>query len=108
MNPVPLTLFDAPATGSPFESLLLPFALMGLAFYFLVYRPNQKDEAARKEVIAGLQKGDKVVTNSGLYGRLHEAKGDTLVLEISPNAYLTVDRDAVKGKVPPPADEVKK
>jgi preprotein translocase subunit YajC len=41
------------------------------------------------------------VTASGIHGKVHEAKGDTLVLEISPNAYLTVDREAVKRKVDP-------
>lgn len=109
MTPEILTLLDAPAAaGSPFSSMLMPIAMVAIVFYFFVYRPNQKEEAARKELIASLQKGDKVVTSSGIHARLHEAKGDTLVLEISPNAYITVDREAVKAKVAPPSDEVKK
>ncbi len=104
MNPDLLHLLDAPAqAGSPFASMLMPIAMVAIVFYFFVYRPQQKDEATRKELISSLQRGDKVITNSGIHGKLHEAKGETLVLEISPGAYLTVDRDAVKGKVGDPA-----
>ncbi len=89
--------------------MLFPLVMVGTVFYFFVYRPNQKDEAARKTLIAGLQRGDRVVTNAGIHGKLHEARGETLVLEVSPNAYLTVDRDSVKGKLAePPAELAKK
>lgn len=108
MNPDILTLLDAPAQGSPFASMLMPIAMVAVVFYFFVYRPNQKEDAARKELIASLQRGDRVVTSSGIHARLHEAKGETLVLEISPGAFLTVDRDAVKAKVSDTPTEAKK
>lgn len=88
--------------------MLLPLVMVGTVFYFFVYRPNQKDEAARKTLIAGLQRGDRVVTASGIHGKLHEARGETLVLEVSPNCFLTVDREVVKGKLAEPAVEVAK
>ena len=65
----------------------------GLVYLFL--------QVAKKGValVASLQKGDQVVTGAGIHGRVHEAKADTLVLEIAPNTFLTVDRDTVRRKV---------
>jgi preprotein translocase subunit YajC len=77
----------------------LPMLVIFVAiFYFLVFRPQQKEAKEHAALVAGLQKGDHVVTSAGIHGRIHEAKGDTLVLEISPGAQLTVDRDSVKQK----------
>ncbi len=109
MNPDLLLSLDGAAAANPLTSMIFPLVMVGAVFYFFVFRPNQKEEAARKELISGLQKGDRVLTNSGIHARLHEAKGETLILEISPGAFLTVDRDAVKGKiVETPVDPAKK
>ncbi|GDX82070.1 hypothetical protein LBMAG42_38810 [Deltaproteobacteria bacterium] len=106
MNPSTLLLAADP---SPFGGMIFPIVAVAGVFYFFVYRPNQKDEAARKELIAGLQRGDKVVTSSGIHGKMHEAKGETIVMEVSPGCFLTVDREAVKAKiVEPPAEPAKK
>ena len=103
-----LVLLDAPAsTGGSFLSTLPLLAAMGLIFYFVLYRPQQKEAQEHGKLVAALQRGDRVVTGSGIHGRIHEAKGDTLVLEISPNAYLTVDRDAIKRRVDPVDDSAK-
>jgi len=95
--------------ASAFSSTLMPIVMVGAVFIFLVYLPNRKEEAARKELIAGLQRGDRVVTDGGIHGKMHEAKGDTLVLEISAGSYLTIDRDKVRAKiVDKPAEPAKK
>ncbi len=97
------------ADPSPLGGMIFPIVAVAGVFYFFVYRPNQKDEAARKELIAGLQRGDKLVTSSGIHGKMHEAKGDTIVIEVSPGSFLTVDREAVKTKiVETPAEPAKK
>ncbi len=95
--------------ASAFGSTLMPILMVGAVFVFLVYLPNRKEEAARKTLIAGLQKGDRVVTEGGIHGKMHEAKGEQLVLEISPGAYLTIDREKVRAKiVDKPAEPAKK
>jgi len=98
--------FFAADTASAFGSTLLPIVMVGAVFVFLVYLPNKKEEAARKALIAGLQRGDRVVTDGGIHGKMHEAKGEQLILEISPGAFLTVDREKVRTKiVDKPADK---
>lgn len=102
-----LRTLDAPA-GSPsaglFSSLPLLLMMVGV-FYFLVIRPQQKEAQEHQKLVAGLQKGDRVVTTGGIHGRIHEARADAIVLEVSPNSYLTVDRDVVKRKVTEPAKD---
>lgn len=96
--PLPI-LAQAEAAGG--LGMFLPLIAMVVIFYFLLWRPQQKEAQNLQKLVASLQKGDRVVTASGVHGKIHEARADTLVLEISPNAYLTVDRDAVKRKVDP-------
>lgn len=97
-DPILLSL-DATAAGPSLFTQLVPFALMLLVFYFVLIRPQQKEAAERAKLVASLQKGDKVVTEAGIHGQIHEAVAETLVLEISPNAYLTVDRATVRRKL---------
>jgi preprotein translocase subunit YajC len=111
MLPVPeplLLSLDAPAaaaSGGGFLSSLPLLIAMVAVFYFLVLRPQQKEAAEHQKLVAGLQKGDRGVTTGGVHGKVVEARADTLVLEISDKAQMTVDRDVVKRKVvDPPKD----
>ncbi|MEN9787599.1 MAG: hypothetical protein RLZZ299_2863 [Pseudomonadota bacterium] len=103
MNQADLLLaLDAPAReGGGLPSQLVMLAAFVAIFYFVMLRPQQKEQKAHQELVASLQKGDRVVTGSGIHGRIHEARAETLVLEISPGAHLTVDRAAVVRKADP-------
>lgn len=95
-EPLQIALQVVPEGGM--GSTFFMLAAMVAIFYFVLLRPQQKEAKEHAALVAALQKGDKVVTASGIHGKIHEAKGDTLVLEISPNAFLTVDREAVRRK----------
>ena len=58
MNPDLLLSLDGAAAANPLTSMIFPLVMVGAVFYFFVFRPNQKEEAARKELISGLQKAD--------------------------------------------------
>lgn len=95
-----LALDPAPAAdpaGSIWSTAPMILAFVAI-FYFVLYRPQQKEQKEHAELVAGLKKGDHVVTTAGIHGTVHEAKAETLVLEIHPNSYLTVDRTAVRRK----------
>jgi preprotein translocase subunit YajC len=85
--------------GGFLSSPLFMFLMMGAVIWFMVILPQRKEAKEHAALIASLQRGDRVVTNAGLHGKVHEARSDTLVLEISPNSFLTVDRDAVRRKL---------
>ncbi|MSP56804.1 MAG: preprotein translocase subunit YajC [Myxococcales bacterium] len=75
------------------------FPIMAAIFYFVLWRPQQQEAKEAQKLIAGLVRGDKVVTTAGIHATVHEARDATLVLEIATNTYMTVDRDTVKRKV---------
>jgi preprotein translocase subunit YajC len=95
--PAPLLSLEA-AGGGLVQNLVMMGAFVAI-FYFVMLRPQQQEQKAHAALVASLQKGDRVVTNAGVHARIHEARAETLVLEISPNAFLTVDRTAVARKV---------
>ena len=61
---------------------LMPFALIFLVFYFLLIRPQQKKAKEQRAMIAGLKKGDAIITAGGMYGRIVDVDGDTMVVDL--------------------------
>ena len=75
------------------------------AFYYLLLRPQQKRERARRELVRSLQIGDEVVTNAGIHGVVVEVEETVVWLEVAPEVELKLSRDAIAGKVAEPAEE---
>jgi preprotein translocase subunit YajC len=76
MSPIlPLFAQAAPAAGgSPWPQLILQFSLIGLIFYFLMIRPQQKQRREQENALMNLRKGDEVVTVGGLVGEIVKIK----------------------------------
>ncbi|MFT4978203.1 MAG: preprotein translocase subunit YajC [Myxococcota bacterium] len=104
-----LIVHDAAPPAAAQQPGLLDMAPMFIAFlaifYFLVIRPQQKEQSEHQKLIAGLQKGDKVVLRDGLHGVVHEVRQDTLLLTIADGVRVEVDKAAIKVK---PAAQEKK
>ncbi len=64
-------------------------------FYFLVFRPMQRQQKNQKEMVRSLQNGQTVVTSGGIVGTIVAVNDDTLILRIKPdNLKLQVVADA--------------
>ncbi len=61
---------------------LLMFGALALVFYFLLLRPQQKQEKQRREMISALKAGDHVVTSGGLHGTIAKLDSDTVTLTV--------------------------
>lgn len=91
-------LMAQPAQGGAQPNPLLsflPFILIIVVFYFFMIRPQMKRQ---KEVAAfrnSLQKGDKVVTTGGIYGKILEIKDNYILLQIDDNVKIRVDKNAI-------------
>lgn len=72
MSPIlPLFAQAAPAAGgNPWPQLILQFSLIGLIFYFLMIRPQQKQRREQENSLMNLRKGDEVVTVGGVVGEI--------------------------------------
>ena len=83
------------ATGtSPLQGLrgMLPLFLAMIAImYFLMIRPNQKREKQRRDMMAALAKGDKVVTSGGICGSVVGLSEKTVVLRVSDDPAVKVE-----------------
>ncbi len=86
--------------GSPFIGLLLMVAV----FFFLIILPQSRKAKKHAQFIAALEKGDAVVTNSGLYGKIYGLTDKVITLEIAPNVRIRVDRQSIAGKDPTPGE----
>lgn len=70
-------------------------ALMAIAFYFLIMRPQRKRQQEMQRTMSSLTPGTRVMTGSGLFGTVTAIGEKQAVLEISPGVELTVLKQAV-------------
>ncbi|MDT3426663.1 preprotein translocase subunit YajC [Paenibacillus forsythiae] len=97
----------AAATGgntADIWTLVGPFILMFVVFYFLLIRPQQKKTKTRNTMLRALKKGDKVVTIGGLHGTILEISDDVVVLRVNDVTKLTFDRGSISHSVTTEAD----
>lgn len=86
----------------------LPFIVIGLLFYMLLIKPQQKQRKEQQHMLANIKTGDKVLTVGGIYGMVTNVKNGILVLKIAEGVKIEVARDAIRAVVngketsPPP------
>jgi preprotein translocase subunit YajC len=83
------------ADGPGGLGMFMPMILVFLIFYFLLIRPQQKQQKKQRALIAAIQKGDEVVTASGIYGKVISVAEKTFVLEIGENTRIKIDRPQI-------------
>jgi preprotein translocase subunit YajC len=84
------------APGGDFLLQLMPILLMFVIFYFLLFRPQQQKLKAHREMISNLRRGDTVVTQGGIIGKVTKVVDDReLEVEIAPNTRVRIVRGMV-------------
>ncbi len=91
----------APQSGGAIAiiNMLLPFIIIFVIFYFLVIMPQKKQQKKHQEMLNALQKGDRVLTSSGLFGRIVEVKPTLFKVEVAPKVVVSLQKSAVVSKV---------
>ena len=95
-GPVPA----AGAPGAPDFSGLIMLGILFALFYFILIRPQAKRAKEHKQMVEALSKGDEVVTNGGLLGRVNEIGDSFLTVEIADGTEVKIQRNAVASLVP--------
>jgi preprotein translocase subunit YajC len=80
-------------------SFFLPVAAVFLIFYFLVFRPQQKQQKDRDAAIKGAVKGDRILTSGGLYGTVTNVSDDTFTVEIARVKGSKVEVEVARARV---------
>ena len=79
------------------EVAVIYLVVLVAGFFFLVVRPQRRQMAARRALIASVQVGDEVVTSGGIYGTIRALGDESVELEIAPAVVVTVARGAIAG-----------
>lgn len=87
----------APQAGM--ENLIF-IGLLFVVFYFLIIRPQTKKQKQLQNMIAGLGKGDEVVTNGGTLGKITDIGESFLTLQIAEGIEIKVQRSAIAQLMP--------
>lgn len=73
----------------------LPIILIFVIFYFLILKPQNDEAKKHAKMVAGLKKGDKVVTQGGIWGVITQVADDVVRVEISDGVEVNFSRNAV-------------
>ncbi|MBU8870527.1 MAG: preprotein translocase subunit YajC [Gemmatimonadales bacterium] len=94
-----LLAMASPPEGAGGSSALLlqimPIALIFLVFWFMIIRPQKKTQDQRKTMLGALKRGDKIITNGGLFATIKDVKSDRVVATIAEGVKVEVSRQSV-------------
>ena len=79
---------------SPYMSFVF-LLLIIVVFYFFMIRPQVRKQKDLRNYREGLQKGDKVITTGGIYGKIVDVKDSVILIEVADNVRLRVDKSAI-------------
>jgi preprotein translocase subunit YajC len=85
---------------------LLYLGILVVAFLLLIVRPQRRQMAAHRALVASLQVGDEVVTSGGIYGTIQTLDETAVDLEVAPGVVLRVARGAIAQRVGPVEEPV--
>lgn len=80
--------------GDLFNSLFLFLPLIAI-FYFMIFRPQQKQRKALQELLANLKKGDSIVTRGGIEAIIDKVEEKRLRIEVANGVRMWMNRDYV-------------
>lgn len=89
-------LFAVPREGGNSGTIFMVQMLLIFAiFYFLLLRPQAKERQRHEQMLGAIKKGDEIVTNGGIIGKVVHVDEKRLTLRTGENTRLTVDRGRI-------------
>jgi preprotein translocase subunit YajC len=77
----------------------LPMIIIFVLFWFLLIRPQQKKAKLHNQMLSTLEKGDEVLTTSGLIGKINKTEDNIVELEIADNVVVKLQKSSITGKL---------
>jgi len=94
-----IAMLQATGGSGAFIIQILPIAAIFLVFYFIVIAPANKQRKKTQEMLSSLKKGDRVVTQGGIYGTVQGVEPDVVYLKIADTVKVKVARSAITGLI---------
>ncbi|MEO7052482.1 MAG: preprotein translocase subunit YajC [Rhodanobacter sp.] len=95
----PVIAAAEPQQGGGMSLIIMMVVLFGL-MYFMMIRPQMKRQKEHKALVSSLAKGDEVVTNGGMAGRVEEVGETFITVEIAANVRVKLQKGAVQQVLP--------
>ena len=98
MNYFNIILMAQPAAGEGQSNplgMFLPLIAILVIFWVFMIRPQAKRQKELRKFRESLQKGDKIITTGGIYGKIVSVKDNMIVIQVDENTKLTVDKASV-------------
>jgi preprotein translocase subunit YajC len=95
------------AGGGSMVSTFVMFGAIFLIFYFMIIRPQQKRAKEREKLLSSIEKGDKVITSGGVHGTVAGVEEKTILLQVTENVKLKIERSAITTILNRDAKEIK-
>lgn len=99
ISPAAAQAAGQPQQGSPF-SFVIMMVLFFVVFYFLAMRPQMKRAKEHRELLAKLAKGDEVVTNGGIAGRIDDIGEHFVSVEVADGVRIKLQKGAISAVLP--------
>lgn len=80
-----LTAGTQPSAGMSWIVMIAYIAIFGIGIYFLIVRPQKKEQAKHNAILASMEIGDSVLTTAGFYGTVIDIQDDTIIVEFGNN-----------------------
>ena len=91
---------EAAATGGDPGSLVILMVIFAAVFYFMIWRPQSKRTKEHKNLMGGLAKGDEVVTNGGMIGKVAKVGDDFITITLADGVDAHFQKAAVASVLP--------
>jgi preprotein translocase subunit YajC len=90
----------APASGG--MEMVIMLLVFGAVFYFMIYRPQAKRVKEHKSLMSSLAKGDEVLTQGGIVGKISKVSDDKdfVVISIAEGTEVTLQKAAINAVLP--------
>ena len=90
----------APAPAGGGTEMLVMIGIFFAIMYFMIIRPQQKRQKEHKALMDSLSKGDEVVTNGGMMGKIKSVGDDVIRIELAENVVIKVQKHAIASVLP--------
>ena len=87
-------------TAPPWWYNIMPIVMMIGIFYFLIMRPQIRQQKDQQKYVDNLKKGDKVITSGGMWGEIDAVDQQVVVLKVHDKTKIKMTRSAITGPQP--------
>jgi preprotein translocase subunit YajC len=91
---------DAAPSAGPGIAQFLPLIILFVIFYLFLIRPQMKRHKEHRKMVEAIAKGDEIITNGGLLGRITDVGDNFIVLEIAKGVEVKVQKQAISATMP--------